>query len=162
MLKLDVNFFKPFIDGTLHTLKVQCSLEAKPGKPFMKGKGPSIDCEIAAVIGLTSTAFSGTIALCFTKPVFLALMNNMLGEKFEEITDDLQDGAAELLNIIFGHAKRVLNDQKSYDIQKAIPTILRGKNIQTKHLTSGFSIVLPFLTDAGEFHIEICTENKTL
>jgi hypothetical protein len=26
-MKLDVAFFKPFVDGTLHTLKVSCSTE---------------------------------------------------------------------------------------------------------------------------------------
>lgn len=163
MTKLDVNFFKPFIDGTLQTLKIQCSLEAKPGKPYFKGKGPTNrpSYDIAAIIGLSSTAFSGTISLCFPKAVFLTIMNNMLGEKLEEITDELQDGAAELLNIIFGHAKRILNSQ-NYDIQKAIPSILRGQNIQSHYLTKEPIITLPFLTQSGEFCIEICTETKNL
>jgi hypothetical protein len=48
-------------------------------------------------------------------------MGKMLGEEFKAITQDLQTGAAELLNIIFGSAKVVLNEQ-GYAIQKAIPT----------------------------------------
>jgi chemotaxis protein CheX len=88
-------------------------------------------------------------------------MNNMLSENYTEITSDLQDGAGELLNIIFGHAKRVLNTQ-GYEIQKAIPSIIRGQNLEAKHLTSNPVIVLPFLTDKGEFYIEICSETASM
>lgn len=161
MSKMDVNFFKPFVDGTLETLKVMCNLEAKPGKPFFKGQGPKLDTEIAALIGLASTAFAGNIALSFTKPTFLGIMKGMLGEDHKEITTELQDGAGELLNIIFGHAKRVLNTQ-GYDIQKAIPSIIRGQNIEAIHITTTPVIVLPFLTPTGEFHIEICAEAKSM
>jgi chemotaxis protein CheX len=156
MLNIDLNFIKPFVEGTLHTLKVQCHTEATHKKPFMKGKGPKINAEIVAIIGITCSAFSGTIALYFSKQTFLNLMNNMLGEKFEEITPDLQDGAAELMNMIYGHAKRVLNAE-GHDLQKAIPSIIRGTNLEASHLTNSPVIVLPFESTSGEFHIEIGT-----
>ncbi|MGK5086379.1 chemotaxis protein CheX [Bdellovibrionota bacterium FG-2] len=157
MSQLDVKFFKPFVDGTIHTLKIQCSLEAKHDKPFVKGQKEQPPFEIAGVIGLTSQAFTGSITICFPEKVYLTMMSNMLGETFTAITKDLQDGAAELLNIIFGQAKSVLN-QQGYTIQKAIPTVVRGTNLTTTQLGGGPVIVLPFLTSVGEFHIEICTE----
>lgn len=160
-MSVDVNFFKPFVDGTLLTLKIQCSLEAKVGKPFYKQKSSAKTFDITGIIGLTSNAFNGSIAICFPKAVFLTLMSNMLGEQYGEITPDLEDGAAELLNIIFGHAKRVLNGQ-NYSVQKAIPTIVRGDNIETRHLTSSPIVVLPFNTEKGEFHIEIALEPDPL
>jgi chemotaxis protein CheX len=161
MSQLDVKFFKPFVDGTIKTLKIQCSLESTPDKPFIKGTQPQPTFELAGVIGITSDAFNGTITLCFPKEVFLVLMSNMLGEKYAEITEELQSGAAELLNIIFGSAKVVLNAQ-GYTIQKAIPTAIRGTALQTAHLGPNPVMVLPFKTSAGEFHIEISTENRSL
>ena len=158
-LAVDVSFFKPFVEGTIKTLKVQCSLDAKPGKPLFKGTAPRPDFDIAAVIGILSSSFTGTISLCFPKAVFLTIMNNMLGENNAEITGELEDGAGELLNIIFGHAKSVLNAQ-GHDIQKAIPTIVRGSGLETRHLTPSKVVVLPFLTPAGEFDIEIGIEGK--
>jgi chemotaxis protein CheX len=158
---MDVNFFKPFVEGTLNTLKVQCNVEAKPGKPFIRRESAKLNIEIAAIIGLASGTFSGTIALCFTKQAFLSLMNSMLSENYTEITSELQDGAGELLNIIFGHAKRVLNTQ-GYEIQKAIPSIIRGQNLEAKHLTTNPIIVLPFITEQGEFYIEICAETASM
>lgn len=159
--QLDVFFFKPFVDGTLHALKIQCSIEAKTGKPFRKGdrKMPSIG--ITGVIGLTSAVFTGSITICFPAAVFLDIMGKMLGETFTEITPDLQDGAAELLNMIFGQAKVVLNE-KGYQIQKAIPNVILGDNIQTAHLTSRPVIVIPFMAPAGEFFIEISLEGDSI
>ncbi len=159
MSKIDINFFKPFVDGTLKTLQVQCKAEVSHGKPFIKGKGPTIDAEIIAVVGLTSATFAGTLALYFKKSTFLNLMGNMLGEEFKEISPELQDGAAELLNMIFGHAKSVLNNQ-GYSLEKAIPSIIRGTNLEATHLTSAAVIVLPFTSNSGDFQIEISAAEK--
>ncbi len=158
---VDVKFFKPFIDGTISTLKTQCKLEATPGKPALKKDAPTIPYDIAAVIGLTSSAFTGSITLGFPKAVFLTLMNNMLGESFTDISKDLEDGAAELLNIIFGQAKVVLNAQ-GYDIQKAIPSIVRGDNLSTTTLTHGPVIFLPFTITNGTFFIEFSIEGASI
>jgi chemotaxis protein CheX len=155
--KIDVNFINPFIEGAVETLKVQCSFVATAGKPFLKGKGPDITIDIAAVIGLTSAAFNGSVAICFPEKIFLGIMEKMLGEKQTTITKELEDGASELLNIIFGHAKKILN-QKGYAIQKAIPTIIRGKDMAVTHLTPNPTIVMPFQTELGSFHIEVATQ----
>jgi len=157
MVELDARFFKPFIEGTLNTLKIQCELVATHEKPFLKGQREQPNFAIAAVIGLTSSAFNGTITLCFPEKVFLGVMGKMLGESYTEINQEVQDGVAELLNIIFGQAKSALSLQ-GYVIQKAIPTVIRGNNLHTRALTSGPIMVLPFQTDLGEFQVEICSE----
>ena len=77
------------------------------------------------------------------------------------VTPELEDGVAELLNIIFGTAKRVINKQQG-GVQMAIPTILRGRGIRARALTDGKVIVLPFVTaEADEFQIQISLENKS-
>jgi chemotaxis protein CheX len=157
MSRLDADFFKPFVDGTLTMMKVSCSTQAKVLKPFLKGTAVQNTFDIAGVIGLTSKTFSGTITLCFPNSVFLLLMSRMLGETFTEVTPDLQDGAAEFLNMIYGQAKVVLN-QNGHSIDKALPTVIRGRDIQTNHAGKSKVMVLPFETEAGNFYIEICSE----
>jgi chemotaxis protein CheX len=159
MATLNPQFFRPFLESTIKTLKIQCQTEASPEKPFIKGTQQQPQFELAAVIGLTSDAFTGTITICFTNECYLALMSNMLGETFKEITSELQDGASELLNIIFGQAKIVLNEQ-GYQIQKAIPTVIRGKDLVTTHVSTAKVMVLPFMTKNGPFHIEICAQTS--
>lgn len=161
MSQIDANFFKPFIDGTLKTLSVQCKTEVKYELPFFKGTKPQPDFSIAGIIAITSQKFTGSITLCFPSKVFLNLMERMLGEKFEVITTELQDGVAEILNMIFGHAKVILN-QQGHTIQKAIPTIIAGDKLQTTHKSQSKVMVLPFSADVGEFHIEICAEESSM
>jgi chemotaxis protein CheX len=156
--KIDVNFINPFIDGAIETFKVQCAVEPKAGKPYVRGKSATSNA-IEAVIALNSAVFNGTIALCFPEKVFLGLMEKMLGEKYTEINKELEDGASELLNIIFGQAKKVLND-KGYAIQKAIPSIYRGDAVVARSEIINSTLVLPFEMDAGIFHIEICTDQQ--
>jgi len=155
--KLDAQFLNPFIDGALKTLKIQCSLEATPGKPSLKAVDATYDIAIAGVIGLTSEHFTGTISIGFSKSLFLNLMSNMLGEQFTEINQDLEDGAGELLNIIFGQAKIVLNE-KGYAIQKALPTVVRGEKLMVRHMTPAPVIIIPFTTSSGPMFIEVGVE----
>lgn len=152
--KVDVNFLNPFIEGAIHTLNVQCSMDVVSGPVFLKGNGPKLNVGIAGVLSLVSRDFNGSIAICFPDATFLAVMGNMLGETYETIDKDLEDGAGELLNIIFGHAKAILNN-KGYAIKKAIPTIIRGKDLEVKSTTASTTLVLPFESVEGAFHIEI-------
>lgn len=160
MTRLDAHFFKPFVDGTINTIKTMTSYEVSPLKPFIKGSREQPEFAIAGVIGLTSSAFNGSITLCFPKKVFLGIISRMLGEDFKEITEDMQDGAAELLNIIYGHAKAILNNQ-GYTIQKAIPTVIVGNALKTTHLGRNPTMVLAFETELGELHVEISSESNT-
>jgi len=163
MSLMNAEFFKPFVDGTLETLRIQCATEARPGKPFIRPDttvGGKMDPAIAAVIGVTSDGFRATVTLCFPEPSFLKIMTNMLGEPCSSITKDLEDGVAELLNIIFGAAKRVINQQHGGAIQMAIPTIIRGGGIQATALTRGRTVVLPFVLPGGdEFQIQVSMDH---
>ncbi|MBI3544133.1 MAG: chemotaxis protein CheX [Deltaproteobacteria bacterium] len=156
MTQANVNFFKPFVDGVINTLKVQCSTEFKTAKPFYKDASNGPKVAIAAILGITSPSFTGTISLGCPKGVFLGLMGRMLTETFTDIDQELEDGAAELLNIIFGHAKRILNTQ-GFTLHMAIPTVIRGEGITQRHIADAPTIVLPFTSDLGEVFLEICT-----
>lgn len=154
--KIDVQFVKIFILAALETLKIQCSRTFRAGTPHARGQH-ELQVDIAGVIGLTSKTFNGSIALEFPEKTFLYIMNGMLGEEFTTIDDDLQDGAGELLNIIFGLAKRNLN-AKGYEIEKAIPAVVRGSDIKISHKSISPPIIVPFESEHGSFIIEIVLE----
>lgn len=158
MAKVDTAFIKPFVDGTKETLLTLCDYTATPGKPFLKKSGTAMSIDIAGIIGLTSSTFSGSITISFPEKVFLSIMSKMLGEEFTVINKEIEDGAAELMNIIFGHAKRVLN-ATGHTIEKAIPTIARGKDLQLVSLTKAEIVILPFDIEPGTFYIEVAIES---
>lgn len=157
---IDVNFINPFVKATRTTIETQANTPLTPGKPFLKNEenAKTIGMDIAGVISLTSQAFEGSIALVFPAAVFLHIYSNMVMEEAKEITQEIEDAAGELLNIIFGQAKAELNDRAGYQIQKAIPTIVRGQRLQVHHLGRNVAVVLPFETKAGMFHLEISTD----
>jgi chemotaxis protein CheX len=157
--KIDMAFVNPFLKATIETLKIQCSIDLQPGKPQLRGSGPPpFQPEIAALIGLVSKTFRGSISICFTEGAFLGVMSRMLGEQYSSITSEIEDGAGELLNIIFGQAKKALNEQGS-TIEKAIPTVIRGQAIVVRHLVPAPAIILPFESDVGGIYVEIGTEH---
>jgi chemotaxis protein CheX len=157
---LDVNFINPFIQGTLETFRIQGMTEIKVGKPLLKGKSNSSgsNFEISGVVGYSLQTYGGYIAISFPEKVFLNLMSKMLGKPFSEITSAIEDGAAEFLNIICGHAKKNLIE-KNYNFQlaapKTIPSVLRGGQKIKDRLTSPTAMLIPFELEGGAICLEI-------
>jgi len=147
-------FLQLFSSCTVHTLQVQCNTDAKPGVAFIKGENSLKKFEIGALIGVTSLTHRGTVALCFPKAIFLKILQSLLNEPAEEITNENEDAAAELLNIIFSHVKAILN-KKGHSIQMGIPSIIRGTALKTHHPKGQKVQVIPFRAREGEFHAEI-------
>lgn len=155
---MNMQILKPFVDGTIHTLEVQLKVQGHAGKPFIKdqnNKGAQID--IAGVVGIVSSSFTGNIGLCFPTSTFLLSMEKMLGEPYTEITDEIADGAGELMNMIFGYAKKILNGE-GFDLGRALPTVIVGENLRIKQKNSHTVIVLPFDSTIGPFQLEIGIE----
>jgi chemotaxis protein CheX len=152
---VNVEFFNPFVRATQVTLSVQAGVENEAGKPHLKTPEDDASIGIAGVLNIVSEEFRGAIALCFPTEVFLNVYEAMFDEKHEEVTDEIKDAAGELLNIIFGQAKAELNDKFGFTIQKAIPTVLSGEKLKVHHSSAQSTIVLPFTSSAGEFHIQI-------
>ncbi len=153
--RVNPEFISPFVGAVQVALRVQASTPVTAKTPFVKKEPYDTGVMIAAIISLVSEDFTGSIALCFPQAVFLDIYNNMLGEKATEITKDIEDGAGELLNIIFGLAKANLNNQKGYTIQKAIPTVLTGEKLRISNSNTGTTVVLPFETKVGMFFMEV-------
>lgn len=155
-ISLDVNFINPFLEATMKVLEVQTQTMCKPGGVTRKVAGdPRFVADISGVIGLVSDAFNGSVVISFPAKTFLAVMSRMMGEEMKEINKDIEDGAGELTNMIFGQAKLALNE-KGYGINTAIPSVVKGQGHSVQGITSGPVVVVPFETDAGPFFIEIC------
>lgn len=152
---LDVDFINPFIDATLKVLEVQASTKAKAGRPYKKSENESFHGDISGVIGLISDSFTGSVVVSFPQATFLSLMDRMIGEKHTTLTKEIQDGAGELTNMIFGQSKLALNE-KGYALQTALPSVVVGQNHSIQSVSQGPRLAIPFETDIGVFFIEIC------
>jgi chemotaxis protein CheX len=152
---LDTDFINPFLNATLNLLKVQASVDAKPGKVFVKTHALNSVGDISGVIGLVSDSFSGSVSITFPEKVFLEIVSGMLGETYTEMSQDIIDAASEITNMIFGQAKVILNE-KGYGIKAAIPSVVSGKIHTPETHTKGPIVVVPFESSKGSFFVEIC------
>lgn len=146
-----------FSSAAVQIFKVQCKLELKASPSFNRGTRNQTSPDIGAVIGITSPRFRGSAALWFPKAVFLHVVSQLFNEEVHDIDSTNEDAAAELLNMIFGHVKTPLN-KKGYDVQMAIPSTLRGSQIEAKYLKGSRVQVLAFQTPVGEFYIELLSQ----
>lgn len=160
---LDLQLVEPFIDpfttATKTVFEMQAQTPVMPGKIYLLPHDERIPMEIVGLIGLTCAEFKGTVSICFRAEVFLKIYENMVGESHRTISQEIEDAAGELLNIIFGLAKTILNDQKGYMLELAIPTVLTGEKLQLHHQNRSSAVVLPFESGAGAFHLEILIEH---
>jgi CheY-specific phosphatase CheX len=135
--------------GLQDALKIQASTVVKVDR--LEGATFAIpgNVEVAAVLGLTSSRLTGSVSLLFPKATLLAILNRMLGESATELSAEMADAAAEILNIVFGVAKVKLN-QGGHDFSPAIPNVIRGKEINLSAQPGTATIVLHCSIDSGE------------
>jgi chemotaxis protein CheX len=150
---LDKTLINSFIEGVSKTLDTMASTKVTFGKPFVEQKF-SARGEVAGVVGMVSNEYKATLTLSFPKAAILQILENMLGEKYSDINDEVFDAVGELTNMIYGSAKGTLNDL-GYNFEMAIPTVIKGQFMLLQHSKSA-TLVIPFkLSNQTEFYIEI-------
>jgi len=153
--KVDVRLINPFIDATLHVLKMMASVEAKAGKPYIK-KTECAAGDVSAVIGLTGEA-NGTISITFPAKSIMAIVSKMFGETITRVDGEVSDAVGEIANMISGQARQKL-EKMGRVLHGAIPSVIMGKDHQIKHISSHPIVAVPFESDDGGFTIEVCIE----
>jgi len=155
--KIDVDFINPFIDSSMKTLNGLCgvsNIEAE--KPHLLAD-EVLNINISGTLAITSPYFKGSIAISFDDKVYKDIISRMLEENVGEIDLSNQDGAAEIINIIFGQTKAVLN-QRGYSLDRAIPSVMRGQGHKIYQDNKIPVLLVPFRSDLGKFWMQICVK----
>lgn len=136
------------------TFSIQASCPIEITKVSIVEPHSLVSVNLISAIGLKSTSFEGTLALCFPKDPFLGVINHMLGESHTDVTQENSDAIGELLNIVYGSA-RVKMNMAGHDFMPAIPTIIRGDDIQISHGQSAKIIRIDCKCEHGVFFVEV-------
>ncbi|AGH95422.1 chemotaxis protein CheX [Pseudobdellovibrio exovorus] len=161
--QIDVSMVNPFLAATKKTLELQANVQCEPLKPqftYVDNKVYEQPIAIVGVISISTEKFKGSVTLAFPEKIFLKIYESMFGEKHEHINHEIEDAAGEILNIIYGSAKTVLNQEFGYQLKPELPTILSGERINIRQKTNEKVIILPFNTQHGQFQVEISFENE--
>lgn len=136
----------------INVFKIQIGIDL--GAKVISTRAPTTKIELVATMPFKSAKYQGTIAILFPKDTFLRITNQMLGEQQVEILDENADAASELLNIVYASARSLMN-RLGNDFAPALPTVLRGKDLNVLHGSSSalYSIVAEGVGEA--FYIEM-------
>ncbi len=152
-----VGYIQPFLAATLKVLQTMTNTAARPGRPSKREPQPATGV-ISAVIELTGGT-KGSISLTFTEAAIVGIVNNMLGEAYTEMNEDIADAVGELVNMISGEARRNLAEQ-GFVFHAGIPQLTEGEGHTIPHAVSGGIFFVPFKTEDGVFYIEACFESQ--
>lgn len=153
---MKADFVNPFLESVVNVLSTMASLKVTPGRPSVKeddvAKG-----DVTGLIGMAGQQTRGSFAITFTEQAIFKIASQMLGDQPTEVDESVTDLVGEITNMATGGAK-ALFEQKGYDFDMAIPTVVAGKNHRIVHKSTGPKLILPFSTEVGEFFVEICFE----
>lgn len=152
---------KEFLNTTLESVvsSMKIMLEAK----ILSSEVKTIDStsqmpqiQVGAIAGIVSSHFNGNLVIGFTNEDFKEAMTRFLQMDVEEVTTEIRDGVAELLNVIIGQTKIVLND-RGFDIQQVIPNVISGESINILPANKQKAILINYVCDFGKFCIILTT-----
>ena len=102
----------------------------------------------------------GTVVFNLERTVAISAAEVLLGEKPEDLNEDVVDAVGELTNMIAGQAKAKLEE---YKMNLALPTVISGKNHTISFGDIVNTIGIPFTCDWGQLTVEVgLTEAENL
>lgn len=156
---MEVQFINPFIDGMIEVMGMLCDTIPEVSSKTVRQPDESLASDISSVVYMSSDLFTGSLAIGFPTETYKNIYKMMLGEDIQEINNKNCDGVGEICNQVFGHAKTKLNE-KGFNIQMAIPSVIYGDGHKVKHLINGPCLSLQFTSDAGEFFLEVTVKSS--
>jgi CheY-specific phosphatase CheX len=145
------NIVEVLVQSTLKTIQTQFSIDAQKECLMMKDK-PVFETNLFATIPLVCSCWTGELSVGFPEETYLKLLEKMLGQKFEHISAETQDAAAEILNIIYGTSKAIWN-KEGCDFGLAIPVVTKGNLSHNKD--SNPTLMVIFKTSVGDFLLKL-------
>ena len=150
---MNVEFINPFLSSLMNVLETMATTKLKPGKPALKKEQVSKG-DVSGIIGMAGPQTKGSLSVTFDKDLALTIMERMLGERPDEVNEEVTDMVGEITNMVTGGAKVTLGE-KGYDFDMATPIIVSGTNHTINHKCEGTTLIIPFTSDSGKAYIEV-------
>lgn len=158
--EINTDVVNPFIDSAIDVIKTMANATATQKNMYLK-RSHTLFGDISGVISLSGDA-EGIVAITFQNDLGYYLVANMIGCDPSDLTpEDVHDGIGEIINMITGSAKAVLNEQGS-SITITIPTVIIGYGHQIAHPRDIPVVVMILEVNNQPFAIQLCmTSEKT-
>lgn len=151
---MNVEFINPFLTSLVNVLSMMAQTQLKAEKPRIKKDEVALG-DVSGMIGMIGPQTKGSLSISFEESLALDIMEKMLGERPDTIDEEVTDMVGEITNMVTGGAKNMLGE-KGYDFDMATPIVVSGKGHTINHKGEGPKILIPFDSDSGKAHIEVC------
>ena len=146
-------YIKEFEEAVLSVIPTMTMTEIQScDQPYLKN-GHNTYGTVTGVIGLAGPGVNANMMLSFESSTVLDLLANMLGERFEELNDEVLDAVGEFTNIVCGDVKRRLA-LKNIKIDMSTPLVISGADVRVRDRVTRAMTVLTFKAPTGKFTLE--------
>lgn len=148
------DFINPFLHAMINVLRTMCNLQPQVGKPILKEDNIA-RVVVTGFIDLMGEKTAGSMAISFSEPVAIDLVERMLGERPTKINSTVEDLVGEITNMVSGGAKKILSEE-GYNFYLSQPVTFVGEGHKILHSVYGPKILIPFHVESGDFVVEVC------
>jgi chemotaxis protein CheX len=148
---MDPAFITPFIASIRNVFSTMMKLEVRIGDPRLKSDaGTSYD--VSGIIGMSGDVV-GSVVVSLPQDVAAKVAGRFLSAEITPDSPDLSDAIGEIINMISGNAKSMFGGGRRATI--SCPSVVVGKNHVIAIHKDIPTVVIPCVTDCGEFTIEV-------
>jgi len=122
--------------------------------PVLKSKKVSTEDvgefkDVSVIVGLASEVLEGVFIVSYDKRIIFDFMTSVLGEKVEEVNQEVVDAGGELTNQICGVFRREF-EKTGISLQASVPSIVTGKNHSVRVPSKIARMVFSYQLDGSE------------
>jgi CheY-specific phosphatase CheX len=159
-----IEYINPFIKSTIQSMKSMVYTDCKRVGLFIKDPAKRYaNGDISVMVSIFGT-LKGVVVITFPRKLTIHLVSAMLmDDTIDDFDDDVNDGIAEIGNLVAGTAKSEIVQAFGGTSTISIPTIITGGNHSVHHHKKVPCIGCVFETPKGKFSVEVAltTEEET-
>jgi chemotaxis protein CheX len=155
--RVDADFLNAVISATVEVFQDRflTPVKARPPQPRKAGgAAKEVAVDVASFVALTTETIRGTIGLCFPLETYRHLLSKITGVQYKEVPAEMCLGSGEFMSAVYSAVRPKLMDM-GYMIDRAIPTMIVGKDLSIPHLIPDMGFSITFDASGGSFRFEI-------
>jgi chemotaxis protein CheX len=140
--------------ATADVFSTMLSLEVPAGEATLEAGTPEPNDGVVSLIGVAG-AWAGTGSLTCSPELACLVSSQLLMTEFTAVDEEVLDAVAELTNMIIGGVKTDLESELG-PLGLSIPTVVFGRNFQTRSAGSAEWTVVRFLVGTDVLTVKLC------
>lgn len=145
--------------STCEVFSTMLGHEINPCDPFVEKTASAPASGIVSLVGMAGD-WIGTGGISCSASFACKVASLFLMAEYDSINEDVLDAISELTNMIIGNVKTTLEERLG-PMGLSIPTVIFGRNFQTRSSGNHEWIVVPFASGEDRMNVQLClTPNR--